>query len=164
MPKILRMPTVDELPEGPWRDFVKCLFRYYHAADRPDLRTIEAAVENLDEALRFGTASRETIRQTLRGKTIPRQWGTAATVLCALCTLAGLDPTDYEDGAAGFASSDSHLSSFKDLWNKAADVPRPLSAAERKTREIRRILRGAQAVGSAPGLLDTHVSHQPGMH
>jgi hypothetical protein len=80
MPKILKMPTRAELPGGPWRDFVEALFRYYRAADRPDLRAIEAAVQRLDEDQRTGTASRETIRQMLRGRTVPRQWGTAATV------------------------------------------------------------------------------------
>jgi hypothetical protein len=136
MPKILRMPTHAELPEGPWREFVEALFRYYHSADRPDLRTIETAVENLDEDQRIGTASRETIRQMLRGRTVPRQWGTAATVLSALCALAGTDPNDYEDGAFGYGSSRSHLSAFKELWNNAADVSRPLSHAEIQAIEV----------------------------
>jgi hypothetical protein len=73
----------------------------------------------------------------LRGRTVPRQWGTAATALCELCELAGIDPADYADGVGGFRSENTHLSAFKQLWHNAADAPRPLSNAEIDAAKIR---------------------------
>ncbi len=151
MPKILKMPTEAELPKGPWRDFVEALFIYYRAADRPDLRAIQAAVETLNEDMRPGTASRETIRQMLRGRTVARQWGTVATVLCALCALARIDPNAHADGVGGFFSDDSHLNAFKKLWHNASDVPRTLSEAARNTAKARRIMAASAATSRTTG-------------
>ena len=129
MPKTLKMPSQAELPDGPWRDFVEALFHYYREANRPDLRAIAEAVNRLSDNHRPGTASRETIRQMLRGRTVPRQWFTAETAFRALCELADIRPDDYPDGLDGLGSDDTHLGAFRKLWDAAADVPHPLSEA-----------------------------------
>ncbi|WP_434439656.1 hypothetical protein [Lentzea sp. E54] len=122
MPSPIRIPSLAELPGGPRRDLVKLLFFYYREAGRPTLRRISAWIdEHADELA--GTASKETVRRMLTGKTVPAQWETAHTVFLALCNLAGVDPDDETQ------RYDSNRAEFKDHWNQAIDnEPRRASA------------------------------------
>lgn len=64
------MPSGWELPDGPRRQFVEELFSYYRNAERPTLRVIAEDIAD-DPKFDAFTASRETIRKLLRGKTVP---------------------------------------------------------------------------------------------
>jgi hypothetical protein len=91
MPKLLRMPNLDTLPEGPARDFVELLFDYHHIAHHPTLEQICDQIDKRPEEERAGTASRETVRRMFHGQ-VPRNWATVEVVFVALCQLAGVDP------------------------------------------------------------------------
>jgi hypothetical protein len=122
MPRIIRMPTQDELPAGPARDFVELLFRLYRAAHRPTLDTISMHIR---DGSYIATASKETLRKMLRGTTIPANWPTVATVVVALCDLAGWEPDGsitmaYADGSQVEASVVEHAD---ELWHRALDEP-----------------------------------------
>ncbi|WDT52560.1 hypothetical protein [Streptomyces sp. G7(2002)] len=122
MAQVLRMPSTMELPTGPRRQFVEELFSHYRDAGRPTLRVI---AEEIDENPEFDafTASRETIRKMLRGKTVPLSWAVVDAVLTVLCARAGVDP-DAERWADGFnGEPTSHRQSLRNLWNEAIDAP-----------------------------------------
>lgn len=116
MPVQLRMPNEKQLPPGPRRDFVEEVFRLFRLAHRPPLQAISERILQHEE--RLGTASRETIRRMLVGKTVP-SWHTANTVFIALCGLAGIDPDQDRD--LGGYDSPSYQEHFDDLWNRAID-------------------------------------------
>jgi hypothetical protein len=127
MPRIIRMPTETELPDGPVRDFVALLFRLYRAAHRPTLETISKHIRDGDYA---ATASKETIRKMLRGTSIPAHWQTVEAVILALCNLAGWTSDDtvvigHADGSSEKATVMYHA---ENLWHQALDEP-----AERDT-------------------------------
>ena len=89
MARTMRMPSEDDLPRGTVRDFVELLFWFYRAARRPTLREISDRIQKMDLP---GTASDETIRRMMHGKTVPAHWETVDAVLEALCDLAGAGP------------------------------------------------------------------------
>lgn len=95
MTPILRMPTEDEVPKGPRREFVAELHWLYREAKRPQLRKASDWIRQRNDLA--GTASKETIRRMLRGKTIPRDWDTVEAVLVAFCELAGFSPDRDRD-------------------------------------------------------------------
>jgi hypothetical protein len=122
MPRIIKMPTEDELPAGSARDFVELLFRLYRAAHRPTLETISLHIR---DGGFIATASKETLRKMLRGTTIPAKWPTVATVVVALCELADWDPDGsttmtYADGRQVQGSIMGHAD---ELWHRALDEP-----------------------------------------
>lgn len=121
MPKILRMPPLDQLPDGPDRRFVEELFVHYREAGRPTLRQIATWVEEHQEDLP-GTASTETIRRVLSGKSLPSTWLTVETILEALCGLAGRstseDRFEEEDRWSESPTFKQHL---RNLWNAMID-------------------------------------------
>lgn len=89
MPRVLGMPSKEQLPDGPQRRFVEELFVHYREAGRPALREIAAWItENAESRDLRGTASTETIRRVLSGTVIPRRWATVETILEALCGIA----------------------------------------------------------------------------
>lgn len=96
MAQIIRMPTVDELPEGPRREFVQELHGRYRDAKWPPLRKVDALLKNKDGLA--ATASKETIRRMLRGQAVPRNWDTVDAALIAFCELAGTSPEDHQPG------------------------------------------------------------------
>lgn len=115
MPRIVRMPTLQELPRGARRDFVEALFSLYKEASRPTLRDISKEIERSDSA---ATASPETIRRMLRGTTVP-SWRIVNTVVLALCRMANVDPD-----AGGYEEpTRRELVQFR--WNDALDNPEP---------------------------------------
>ncbi len=117
------MPSQSELPRGARRDFTEQLFSLYKEAHRPGLREISAAVPDDSP----GTASTETIRRMLRGKTVPVHWQTVDAVFTALCLLARVDPD--EDIGDGFRGETTRRQLVEDAWHRALDDPGQRAAA-----------------------------------
>ena len=117
MGQVLRMPSEAELPRGAHRDFTEQLFSLYREAHRPGLREISRAVPDDSP----GTASTETIRRMLRGKTVPVHWQTVDAVLTALCLLAGLEPD--EDIGGDFRETTTRRQLVEGAWHRALDEP-----------------------------------------
>lgn len=112
MPRIVRMPTEQELPRGPKRDFVEALFSLYREARRPTLREISQVIERGDFR---ATASPETIRRMLRGTTIP-SWNIIESVVLALCEMARVNP----DANMGY-DEPTRRELVADRWSDALD-------------------------------------------
>lgn len=121
MPRIVRMPTEQELPRGAMRDFVEAIFSLYREARRPTLREISKEIDRSDSP---AAASAETIRRMLRGTTVP-SWQIVNAVVLALCAIANVDPDDEGSGYDG--PSRRGLVGFR--WDKALDEPRALHAS-----------------------------------
>jgi hypothetical protein len=117
------MPTQDELPAGPVRDFVDILFSLYRAARRPTLEDISKHILEGDYP---ATASKETIRKMLRGTTIPAHWETVETVIRALCDLADIDP-ERTMTMGRITGRPMHWAEV--TWHEVLDQPTPRSAA-----------------------------------
>lgn len=130
MPAYLRMP---DLPRGPRRDFVQALFTLYRWAGRPPLRNIVDQIQPVARD-RSGTASHETIRRTLLGKSIPT-WPTVETIAATLCEIANrdLDAPFYDDDYGN--DTRGPIEVIKDLWNEAIDSPPPPPPRPRETFE-----------------------------
>ncbi|MFF3720713.1 hypothetical protein [Streptomyces prasinus] len=124
MAQVLRMPSTMELPEGPRRQFVEELFSHYRDAGRPTLRVIADEIDANPEFDAF-TASRETIRKMLRGKTVPLSWAVVDGVLTVLCTRAGVAPDAERWTDSSTGEPISHRQSLRYLWNEAIDAPPP---------------------------------------
>ena len=116
MPRIVRMPTEQELPMGAVREFVEALFALYREAWRPTLREISNEIERSDSA---ATASPATIRRMLRGTTVP-SWQIVNAVVLALCRIANVEP----DAADGYDEL-SRRELVQMRWNQALDHPEP---------------------------------------
>lgn len=128
MAQVLRMPSEWELPEGPRRQLVEELFSYYRSAGRPTLRSIAEDIADNPEFDAF-TASRETIRKLLRGKTVPPNWAVVNAVFWVLCKRAAIGP-DLPRWTAGFGeSSITRRENLRNLWNEALDAPPPAPVA-----------------------------------
>ncbi len=132
MARTVRMPPQNELPEGPRRKFVGELRRYYRAAGRPPLRQISRAIEGRAD-LKETTASQETIRRILTGKTLPTGWDRVYAVFFVLCEMGDIDPhaDRWEDRYDGEESNSEYL---KRLWDTALEeepdlppLPQPAS-------------------------------------
>jgi hypothetical protein len=128
MARIIRMPSEQDLPPGPRRDFVEELHYHYRAAGRPQLRAVTERIAELDAKLNaeeqrvqsgLGTASRETIRRMLRGLTVPR-WPAVYAVALALCELSGRDLKGYRWPGHEYDDS-SCLDVLTLRWNDAMD-------------------------------------------
>ena len=117
------MPSQAELPRGARRDFTESLFSLYREARRPGLREISSAIP--DDAP--GTASTETIRRMLRGKTVPVNWQTVAAVVTALCHLAEVDP---DDSVGDYRDYTTRRELVEGAWHRALDEPIRRAAPE----------------------------------
>ncbi|WP_261558207.1 hypothetical protein [Frankia tisae] len=113
------MPSERDLPRSRRRDFVEEMFDHYRAAGRPALRQICEAMENVPEPR--GTASRETIRRTLKGETVPLQWANVYVVVAALASFAGRDLSAQRWDDDYGNDSRSFVEVLKQLWNEALD-------------------------------------------
>ncbi len=114
------MPPESDLPSGPHREFVEELFVHYREAGRPPLRQIAKWIDdNKDTRDLRGTASTETIRKVLQGRTLPRLWFTVETVLEALCGIAGRETSEkrWPNDWMGETFEDV----LKQRWNAAID-------------------------------------------
>ena len=118
MPVPLRMPSERDLPPGPRRQFAGELFNLFRLARRPPLSEISERILN-DEEL-TGTASRETIRRMLIGKTVPT-WDTAFAAFKVLCDMAGVDPSDRRWADNNSFDVPSYQEAFTSAWNDAID-------------------------------------------
>ena len=121
MPRIVRMPTEQELPRGATRDFVEAIFSLYREAWRPTLREISKEIERSDSP---AAASAETIRRMLRGTTVP-SWQIVNAVVLALCRIANVDP----DANPGY-DEPTRRELVELRWNEALDEPRALHASQ----------------------------------
>jgi hypothetical protein len=118
---MMRMPSKEQLPNGPHRSFVEELFVHYREAGRPTLREIAKWINEHQETLNLrGTASTETIRRILSGTVVPRTWLTVETILEALCGLA--DRSVEEDRWPEDQWSDRTFRDvLKQRWNEVID-------------------------------------------
>ena len=136
MARIMRMPPTSELPDGPHRDFVIELRRYYRAA-RPPLRQVSRAIEGRAD-LKEVTASQETVRRMLQGIVLPTNWDRVYAVFFVLCEMGGIDPEAERWSDPDEPESNSeHL---RRLWDEALEAeppnapPIPRPAATEQTR------------------------------
>lgn len=121
MPRMLRMPPKEQLPDGPHRQFVEELFMHYREAGRPTLREVAKWInDHADSRDLRGTASTETIRRVLSGAVVPRSWLTVETILEALCGLAGRITTE-ERWPDDDWSDRTFKDELKQRWNAAID-------------------------------------------
>ena len=129
MARIIKMPPKDELPEGPRRDFVEELRRYYRAAGRPPLRHVSKLIEGRPD-LKEITASQETVRRMLRGIVIPTDWNRVNAVFQVFCEIGEIDPgaDRWEDSY----SDEKNREYLRRLWDAALEeesnpspIPRP---------------------------------------
>jgi hypothetical protein len=127
MARTMRMPDEGELPDGAVRDLVDLLFYFYRQAHRPTLREISSRIEKSDLP---GTASTETIRRMLRGKTVPANWTTMEAVLEVLSELAGRTAETRLTYGGEQLTRREHLDH---LWQAALDNPTP-RYAQREAR------------------------------
>jgi hypothetical protein len=134
MARTVRMPPQSELPKGPRREFVEELRRYYRAAGRPPLRKISRALEGRTE-LKEATASQETVRRLLRGKTLPTDWDRVYAVFFVLCEMGDIDPRAdrWEDRYSGEETNTEYL---QRLWDTALEEEPDLPSLPRPGRPI----------------------------
>src|SRR6266851_7154234 len=110
MARIIKMPPKGELPEGPRREFVEELRRYYRAAGRPALRQVSCLIEGRAD-LKEVTASQETVRRILRGIVIPTDWNRVNAVFQVFCEIGGIGPDAdrWEDSYNGEESNREYV-------------------------------------------------------
>jgi hypothetical protein len=139
MARIIRMPSKDELPEGPRRAFVEELRRYYRAADRPSLRRVSNLLEGRSD-LKEVTASQETVRRILRGIVIPTDWNRVNAVFQVFCEIGEIDP-DADRWESRFDEEESNREYVRRLWDGALEeepnpspIPRPTPPHPESTR------------------------------
>ncbi|MCX5215667.1 hypothetical protein OG689_41670 [Kitasatospora sp. NBC_00240] len=139
MSKHLTMPSIDELPDGPSRLFVQEIFFHYREAKRPPLR--ELASDVLNDGEFDCTASRETIRQMLRGKAVPTRWATVDAVFTVLCRRSGI-AKDGERYSATVFKSITFEEALRHLWDEAlegrSDPDLALGEPDHRERWLRR--------------------------
>ena len=104
MARTIPMPSKEDLPDGPRREFVAELRRYYRPG-RPSLREISQAVaKHPDPRVREITASAETVRRMITGKVLPADRDRVHAVFRALCELAEIDPDGQQDHQGDYDS------------------------------------------------------------
>lgn len=121
MVRIVRMPPKDELPEGPHREFVEELRRYYRAASRPPLRQVSRAIEGRAE-LKEVTASQETVRRMLRGMVLPTDWDRVYAVFFVLCEMGNIDPEADRWDDDSYSGPETNSQYLKRLWDAALEA------------------------------------------
>lgn len=90
MARSIRMPSPEELPAGPQRRFMETLFRLWVDAGMPTMEGVSEAVTSAPP--QEGSASKETVRKMLTGKTVPHSWQNAEAVFLGLSMMADLNP------------------------------------------------------------------------
>lgn len=124
------MPSKAELPDGPRRDFVEELRRYYRAAGRPPLRRVSTLLEGRAD-LKEVTASQETVRRILRGIVIPTDWNRVNAVFQVFCEIGEIDP-DADRWEDSYNGDEKNREFVRRLWDAALEeesnpppIPRP---------------------------------------
>lgn len=129
MARTIPMPSKEELPDGPRREFVTELRRYYRAAGRPPLRKISQEIErNPEPGLKEVTASAETIRRMITGKVLPVERDRVHVVFRVLCELGKVSPDDSRwDSYDRDEEVETNWQCVQRLWDTAleeeADAP-----------------------------------------
>jgi hypothetical protein len=101
------------------------LWEYYGQARRPTLQWIADAIAADYDTF---TASKETIRRTMLGKTVPTNGDVADAIFEVLCKRAGIDPNS--DRWSDSYDGDSRRHWWRTLWSKALEEePPPAPAA-----------------------------------
>jgi len=126
MPRIIRMPRPDVVPERTKRrEFVEEMFRLYRAAGSPPLREIEEWIRAHDDLK--GTASTETIRRILRGH-VPPRWHTVEAIALAFYAASDMDPGEerYPDNMGDpFTNMDATRRAWAEAIEEDPDAPGP---------------------------------------
>ncbi len=129
MARIMRMPPKSDLPDGPHREFVEELRRYYRAAGRPSLRQVSRAIEGRTD-LKEVTASQETVRRMLKGMVLPTDWDRVYAVFFVLCEMGKINPDDqrwHGEDSRFDPEPESNSEYLNRLWDDALEAePNPL--------------------------------------
>jgi hypothetical protein len=123
VPRLLLLPSEEELPPGPRRRFVEELYLYFLDAGRPDLARLVSLIDQLvDDPLTPVSVrlTRETVRKILKGKTLST-WKRVECLFLALCHMTGRNPED-DRWANEPIPFQSHTDYLRELWTAAADV------------------------------------------
>ena len=131
MARIIKMPPKGELPDGPRREFVEELRRYYRAAGRPPLRHVSKLIEGRTD-LKEVTASQETVRRILPGIVIPTDWNRVNAVFQVLCEIGEIDPGADRWEDSRYNEEENNRECVRRLWDAALEeepnpspIPRP---------------------------------------
>ena len=121
MARKTKMPPEEELPDGPRREFVAELRLYYRAAGYPPLREVSQAVErHQDPRLAKVTASAETVRRMITGKTLPVDLERVSAVFHVLCEMPdGIAPDGqhWDD----YGNKVTNWESLRNQWGAAME-------------------------------------------
>jgi CRP/FNR family cyclic AMP-dependent transcriptional regulator len=117
--RTIPMPSKGDLPDGPRRDFVTELRRYYRAAGRPALRKVSRAIEGRAD-LREITASVETVRRMVTGIVLPADQDRVYAVFRVLCEMADIDPDAPRWGDSDVPSY-TNWQHLQRLWDTALE-------------------------------------------
>lgn len=123
VPRLLLLPSEDEVPPGPRRRFMEELYLYFLDAGRPEIPRIVEVAEKLAFDPRSGQIklSRETVRKILKGKTLST-WARVESLLLVLCHISGRDCDLDRWAEIQEAPVQSHRDHLRELWIEAADV------------------------------------------
>lgn len=113
------MPSEQELPPGPLREFVDELHVHFRNAGRPSpaqIATRSAWFED-GEGVKV---SRETVRRLLKGETTS-SWVTVRAVHQTLCELADQDHTQLRFPSEYSSDTRTLREYIRDLWNDAVE-------------------------------------------
>lgn len=119
MPRKLRMPSEEELPPGPLREFVDELHIHFRNAGRPSPAQIATRSEWFEDGEGV-KVSRETVRRLLKGETTS-SWPTVRAVHQALCELADQDHTQLRFPSEYSSDIRTFREYIRDLWNDAVE-------------------------------------------
>jgi hypothetical protein len=134
MARIIRMPTPDELPKGPRRDFVEELRLYYRAAGRPALREVSRRLEGRTD-LKEVTASQETVRRILRGMVVPTDWNRVNAIFQVFCEITEINPDgDRWEEDSRYSGETTRRDRLRQLWDEALEEDPHSSPIPRPTR------------------------------
>jgi hypothetical protein len=116
------MPSKKELPDGPRRDFVEELRRYYRFANRPALRRVSEAIDNYtDPEINKVTASPETVRRMITGKVLPVEVARVRSVFIIFCELGGVDPDGSRWTEYDRSDYETNWGYLRRLWDEALE-------------------------------------------
>src|SRR4029077_589162 len=112
--------------DGPHREFVEELRRYYRIAGRPSLREVSRAIEGRAD-LKEVTASQETVRRMLKGMVLPTDWDRVYAVFFVLCEMGKINPDgDRWHNEDSYGEPESNSEYLNRLWDNALEAdPNP---------------------------------------
>ena len=121
MARSIPMPSKQELPDGPRREFVEELRRYYRFANRPPLRRVSEAIDNHEDPdISKVTASPETVRRMITGKVLPVEVARVRAVFIIFCELGAINPQGVR--WSGYQDEDeTNWEYVRRLWDEALE-------------------------------------------